>query len=127
MNRILVYMLTILMLPLGAFALDARDIVEKSYHYMRGDSSYSVVEMLIHRPDFERSMTIKAWSKGRSDALFTIISPKKDTGNGTLKKGRQMWTYNPKINRVIKLPPSMMSQSWMGSDFPITTCLKPKV
>lgn len=117
MNRFLVCTLIILLTPLSALALDARDIVEKSYNYMRGDSSFAVVKMRIHRPDFERSMTMKAWSKGRSDALFTITAPKKDAGNGTLKKGRQMWTYNPKINRVIKLPPSMMSQSWMGSDF----------
>lgn len=62
-------------------------------------------------------MTIKGWTRGQSDALFFIEAPPKDAGNGTLKLGREMWTYNPKINRVIKLPPSMMSQSWMGSDF----------
>jgi outer membrane lipoprotein-sorting protein len=62
-------------------------------------------------------MTIKGWTKGMKDSLFYIISPPKDEGNGTLKKGREMWTYNPKVNRVIKLPPSMMSQAWMGSDF----------
>lgn len=44
-------------------------------------------------------------------------APSKDYGNGSLKKGREMWSYNPKINRAIKIPPSMMSQSWMGSDF----------
>jgi len=62
-------------------------------------------------------MTIKAWTRGQKDSLFTIIAPPKDKGNGTLKRGREMWTYNPKVNRVIKLPPSMMSQAWMGSDF----------
>jgi len=62
-------------------------------------------------------MTIKGWTRGQADALFFIEDPPKDSGNGTLKLSREMWTYNPKINRVIKLPPSMMSQSWMGSDF----------
>ena len=62
-------------------------------------------------------MTIRAWTRGRKDSLFYIEAPSKDRGNGTLKKGREMWMYNPKINRVIKVPPSMMSQSWMGSDF----------
>ena len=66
---------------------------------------------------WERVMTINAWTKGQKDSLFFIIAPPKDDGNGTLKKGREMWMYNPKVNRVIKLPPSMMSQAWMGSDF----------
>ena len=73
--------------------------------------------MTIHRPNWERTMTIKAWTRGRKDSLFTILAPAKDRGNGTLKRGREMWTFNPKVNRVIKLPPSMMSQSWLGSDF----------
>jgi outer membrane lipoprotein-sorting protein len=46
-----------------------------------------------------------------------VVSPPKDEGNSTLKRGTEMWTFNPKVNRVIKLPPSLMSQSWMGSDF----------
>jgi outer membrane lipoprotein-sorting protein len=84
---------------------------------MRGKASISTVEMVIHRPDWERRMTIKAWTKGERDSLFFITAPPKDKGNGTLKKGREMWIFNPKVNRVIKLPPSMMSQAWMGSDF----------
>jgi len=103
----------------GAFAEDmsARDLIESCWDYMRGRASESLVDMTIHRPEWERTMTIKAWTKGRSDSLFFIKAPPKDKGNATLKKGNDMWTYNPKVNRVIKLPPSMMSQSWMGSDF----------
>ncbi|UCD79760.1 MAG: outer membrane lipoprotein-sorting protein [Desulfobacterales bacterium] len=98
-------------------AEDAATIVEKSFNYMRGIASIATVIMTIHRPDWERKMTIKAWTRGQKDSLFYIDSPPKDHGNGTLKRGREMWIYNPKINRVIKVPPSMMSQSWMGSDF----------
>ena len=96
---------------------DGTAIVSKAFEHMRGKTSLSVVEMTIQRPDFTRTMVIKGWTKGKSDALFFIESPPKDAGNGTLKKGRDMWTYNPKVNRAIKLPPSMMSQAWMGSDF----------
>ncbi|MBW1989057.1 MAG: outer membrane lipoprotein-sorting protein [Deltaproteobacteria bacterium] len=73
--------------------------------------------MVIHRPDWERSMTIHAFTEGLDKSIFWVTAPPKDAGNGTLKLGSRMWTYNPKVNRVIKLPPSMMSQSWMGSDF----------
>lgn len=100
-----------------AKAQDAQALVEASFNYLRGKTSTSLVDMTIHRPSWERSMTIKALTKGQDESLFRIIAPPKDNGNGTLKKKRQMWTYNPKVNRVIKIPPSMMSQAWMGSDF----------
>jgi outer membrane lipoprotein-sorting protein len=101
----------------GANAQDAQALVEDSFNYFRGKTSISTVSMTIHRPDWERTMTIKAWTKGEDESIFWITSPPKDYGNGTLKKGNQMWLYNPKVNRVIKIPPSMMSQAWMGSDF----------
>jgi len=96
---------------------DADSIVKDGFNYWRGKASIGIVQMLIHREDWERRMTIKAWTRGQKDSLFYISAPPKDYGNGTLKKGREMWIYNPKVNRVIKVPPSMMSQSWMGSDF----------
>ena len=99
------------------FAQDAQQLVEDSFNYVRGKASISTVNMIIHRPDWQRKMKIKAWTRGQKDSLFYIDAPPKDHGNGTLKKGRQMWMFNPKVNRVIKVPPSMMAQSWMGSDF----------
>ena len=113
-------MFALLLLPLQALAADDPDasaLVENSFKYMRGNASIATVIMTIHRPDWERKMTIKAWTRGKKYSLFYIQSPPKDHGNGTLKKSREMWMYNPKVNRVIKVPPSMMSQSWMGSDF----------
>jgi len=62
-------------------------------------------------------MSMRAWTKGQKQSLVRIIAPKKDRGNGTLIDDNNMWSYSPKINRVIKIPSSMMSQSWMGSDF----------
>ncbi len=96
---------------------DAGKIVQASIDYYRGKASTSTVDMTIHRPSWERVMTIKGWTRGQKDSLFTILAPAKDRGNATLKRGKEMWTFNPKVNRTIKIPPSMMSQSWMGSDF----------
>jgi outer membrane lipoprotein-sorting protein len=112
--------IALLLFPWQALAADDPDadtLVEDSFKYMRGNASIATVIMTIHRPDWERKMTIKAWTRGKKYSLFYIQSPPKDHGNGTLKKSREMWMYNPKVNRVIKVPPSMMSQSWMGSDF----------
>ncbi len=96
---------------------DATAIVRDAVDHWRGLSSYSVMSMVIHRPDWERSMTMRAWTKGDERSLVRVIEPKKDRGNGTLTDDDNMWTFSPKINRVIKVPSSMMGQSWMGSDF----------
>ena len=100
-----------------AISADARAIVDGAVNYLREDTSESVVHMTIHRPDWERTITLKAWTKGKTDSIFRIESPAKDKGNGTLKKGREMWIFNQKVNRVIKFLSSLMSQSWLGSAF----------
>ncbi len=92
-------------------------IVTDAFNYIRGPASISIVRMSIVRPDWQRTVLLKGWTLGQSNSLILILAPAKDKGNGTLKRGRQMWLYNPKINRVIKVPPSMMGQAWMGSDF----------
>ena len=96
---------------------DAQAIVRAAVDHWRGLSSYSEMSMVIHRPDWERSMTMQAWTKGDKKSLVRVIEPKKDRGNGTLTDGDNMWSFSPKVNRVIKIPSSMMGQSWMGSDF----------
>jgi outer membrane lipoprotein-sorting protein len=96
---------------------DATALLERAWDHMRGETSASLVAMDIVRSDWRREMLLRAWTRGRDLSLIRVLEPDKDRNNGTLKKGAQMWTYNPKVNRVIKIPPSMMSQSWMGSDF----------
>ncbi len=96
---------------------DARMLVRDAIEHWRGLSSYTEMTMVIHRPDWERSMTMRAWTKGQEQSLVRVVEPRKDRGNGTLIDDNNMWTFSPKINRVIKVPSSMMGQSWMGSDF----------
>lgn len=96
---------------------DAKELVRAAMDHWRGTSSYSEMTMTIHRTDWERSMSMRAWSKGDKLSLVRVTRPKKDAGNGTLLKDNDMWSFSPKINRIIKIPSSMMSQGWMGSDF----------
>ena len=96
---------------------DATQIVRDAIDHWRGLTSYTEMTMVIHRPDWERSMTMRAWTKGQEQSLVRVTEPKKDRGNGTLTDENSMWTFSPKVNRVIKVPSSMMAQSWMGSDF----------
>jgi len=96
---------------------DATTIVKDAMDHWRGLSSDTVMTMVIHRPDWERTMTMRGWTKGDDRSLVRVLEPKKDRGNGTLTDDNSMWSYSPKVNRVIKIPSSMMGQSWMGSDF----------
>lgn len=119
MKKIL--LLGFLMLSLNkwgwASELTPEDIVRKSDELLRGTKSYSELEMTVVRPHWERTIKMKAWTEGTEKALIFITSPAKEKGIGSLKIGHEMWNYLPKVNRVIKIPPSMMMQSWMGSDF----------
>ena len=98
-------------------AQDAAEIVRASIDNWRGKSSYGEMTMIIHRPSWERTMSMRAWTQGSKKTLVRVTAPKKDAGNGTLMVDNNMWSYAPKVNRVIKVPSSMMGQSWMGSDF----------
>jgi len=118
MNRRFLLSLLLLIPGLGfAEERDAKSIVRDAIDHWRGLTSYTEMTMVIHRPDWERSMTMRAWTKGDKKTLVRVVEPKKDRGNGTLTDDKSMWSYSPKVNRVIKIPSSMMGQSWMGSDF----------
>ena len=98
-------------------AQDATEIVRKANEKMQGQSSQVEMTMQIVRPSWERSISMKAWSKGEDFSLILITAPARDEGAAYLKRGNEIWNWQPSINRTIKMPPSMMSQSWMGSDF----------
>ncbi|MCC3790070.1 outer membrane lipoprotein-sorting protein [Vibrio parahaemolyticus] len=112
-----VAVLFILLFTSLSYAESAFDIVQKSDQAMRGKSSYSEATMEIVRPDWTRSMTMKSWTKGTELSLVLVTAPAKDKGSASLKRHREMWNWVPSIERVIKIAPSMLSQSWMGSDF----------
>jgi len=73
--------------------------------------------MLVHRPDWERSMRLEVWTAGSERSLVRVVAPARDAGNATLLRDGAMWSFAPKVNRVIRIPASMMGQNWMGSDF----------
>lgn len=95
----------------------ADDIIRKAMDHYRGQTSSAELTMIIHRPDWQREMSMQAWTEGDKRTLVRVTAPAKDEGNGTLSVDGNMWTYSPKVNRVVKVPSSMMSQNWMGSDF----------
>lgn len=103
---------------------DATTIVRKADDKMRGLTSYGVMTMTVVRPTWSRTVSMKSWSKGRDYSLLLITAPAKEKGQVFLKLKSDMWNWVPSISRMIKIPPSMMMQSWMGSDFTNDDLLK---
>ncbi|MEL6970340.1 MAG: outer membrane lipoprotein-sorting protein [Bacteroidota bacterium] len=98
-------------------AQDAKEIIQRAEDKLRGASSYSEMKMTVVRPDWSREVTMKSWAVGRDLSLILITGPARDKGVAFLKREREIWNWQPTIDRTIKMPPSMMMQSWMGSDF----------
>lgn len=119
--RFVIVLTTTLVLASPAMAQtggpDASALIRATFDNWRAKSSLTEITMTVHRPDWERSMEMKAWTRGDDDALVRFFAPVKDAGNATLKVGDETWVFNPKLNQIIKLPASMLAQSWMGSDF----------
>lgn len=107
----------ILLVQSGTFAQDALEIVRRADSHLRGKTRYSEMTMKVVRPDWSREISMKAWEKGHDLSLVLITSPARDRGITFLKRGTEMWNWLPAVEKIIKIPPSMMMQSWMGSDF----------
>ena len=98
-------------------ALTPGEILDRVDDVFRGESSVGRASMTIVTKHWTRTLVIDFWSRGKEKSLIRILEPAKERGTATLKVGRELWNYLPKVNRVIKLPSSMMSASWMGSHF----------
>jgi outer membrane lipoprotein-sorting protein len=118
-NNSILILFFILSTGLSSYSQDltAKEIVKRANDKATGTTSQGTMKMTIVRPDWSREVAMKSWSKGTDYYLIYITEPVKDKGQVFMKRGQDMWNWMPTINRMIKLPPSMMGQSWMGSDF----------
>ena len=113
-------LLTLLTTGLQAHAreqLTPKEILDKVDDLFRGKSSEGRMTMTIATAHWTRTLTLEFWSEGKDKSLIRILAPKKEKGTATLRVENDIWNFLPKIKRVIKLPSSMMSASWMGSHF----------
>lgn len=117
MKALIAKTILLLVLANSVWAETAEEIIRKADLKMRGESSYTEATMQIVRPDWTRTMSMKGWTKGQEFSLVLITAPARDKGSSSLKRGNEMWNWIPSIERVIKVAPSMLGQSWMGSDF----------
>ncbi len=126
MFKIFPLFLILFFLPFPLFSQDAqvvddpqaKALVEQMIDRLRGHTNVSLHEMTVKRPSWSRTLKIKSWDDRKNKKVFIrILEPAKDQGTAFLRLGYNLWSYLPKIEKTMKIPPSMMLQAWMGSDF----------
>lgn len=100
---------------LAAEVVDARALVREVETKYRGETAYAVMRMRIRTAAWQRELVMESWSRGRDDFLAEIREPSKERGIRTLKVGDEIWNYLPRIDKLMKIPSSMMGDAWMGS------------
>ena len=117
MRSLLVIFLFSVAVNLPAQDLTAVEIVQKSIDLINGRTNQGETQMTIVRPKYERTIAMKSWSLGSDYFMIYITEPARDKGQVFMKRGKDMWNWMPSVSRMVKIPSSMMAQSWMGSDF----------
>jgi len=113
---IFVLLSTLLLLDITrASALDVQSMIREIEQQYMGTSSHALSTMQVKTAHWERTLEMEEWSLGRDYFLVRILEPVKERDVATLKRDREVWNYLPKVDRIIKIPPSMMGGSWMGS------------
>ena len=103
--------------PARAQQPGAREIVDRVETLLWGKTVQGEYEMTITTPRWQRTLALRAWMERPRRSFIRILAPAKEKGIGSLRIGAEMWNYLPNVERTIKIPPSMMLQPWMGSDF----------
>ena len=93
------------------------ELAKKCDWALRGKTQTGQAAMTVHRPEWERTLEMDYWAVNPDKSFIRITAPAKERGTGTLRLGTNMWLYMPRVERTIKVPPSLMLQPWMGSDF----------
>ncbi len=96
--------------------LKADTIIKRVEENLNGKTAVLNLTMSVQTRRGLRSVKMITYSIGKEKSFIIINYPKKDKGITFLKISNAMWQYVPRIERVIKIPASMMMQSWMGSD-----------
>jgi outer membrane lipoprotein-sorting protein len=123
--NIWVFVLFIMYSSVSIQAQNATEIIKKADEKWNGEkSSRASMTMTIVRPSWERTIDFNVWTLGNQYSMTLITSPAKEKGQAFLKRENEMWNWMPSISRMIKLPPSMMSDGWMGSDYTNDDILK---
>ena len=110
-------LLSLFFVAFPSSAIELSELIRHIDELWRGETSQATMTMTVKTRRYERSMTMETWSRGKDYSLVILKKPIKDKGIATLKVKENIWNYLPKINRVTKVPSSMMSGSWMGSHF----------
>ena len=101
----------------NASNLDSKIILDNVDDLYRSNASHGIITLSVITVNWQRTLMLEQWSKDEDKSLIKVLKPKKEKGLATLRVDKNVWNYMPKVKRVVKIPSSMMSSSWMGSHF----------
>lgn len=111
------YIYFLLIINLSLYAASSDEIIKQLEDNLNGKTAKLNITMTVETSRATRTMKMSSFSIGDKKSFIKILYPRKDKGITFLKVDHLLWQYVPRIERVIKIPSSMMLQSWMGSDF----------
>ena len=114
---LLVFIILIFTSNINADNLSPEKILNNVDDLYRSNASHGILTLSVTTVNWERTLTLEQWSKDEDKSLLKVLKPKKEKGLATLRVDKNVWNYMPKVKRVVKIPSSMMSSSWMGSHF----------
>lgn len=118
MSKFILVIASLFIFAMGFAADDkALELVRKLEKNSRGETFSGDMNMTITQRGQSRQIAVRVWSRGRDEALIRVLEPARDRGTGNLRIKTNLWQYLPRVNKTIKIPSSMLFQSWMGSDF----------
>ena len=97
-----------------------REIAKRAEDSLFSESTFLSAEMTVVSPRLssDRVVAFQNWDDRPGKRSFIrITKPAKDADTTFLKLHPNLWMHVPRVERTMRIPPSMMLQSWMGSDF----------
>ncbi|MDF1580446.1 MAG: outer membrane lipoprotein-sorting protein [Desulfuromonadales bacterium] len=114
-TKIVISVAVLILFPSIVLGIDWQQLIREVEEQYNGHSSHSTMQMKVRTAHWQRRLTMEAWSLERDHFLVRIVAPAKEQGVATLKVDKEVWNYLPNVDRVIKVPPSLMGGAWMGS------------
>lgn len=115
-SSVLLFTLLYLFVLLGLAAPDPQAVLKAIVDNQRGGSMRATLTLAVARPDRQTQYVLDIVSDGNQKALTRVKAPAKDAGQAFLRDGENILIYNPTLGRVLRLPPSGRSDSFLGSD-----------
>lgn len=119
-TRVLTLVMVLLTAPIASAdppVPSVKEVTKRLDDLYRASSSSGRMTMKIVTKHYSRTLEMEMWSKGTKYMLAVIRKPARSAGTATLKTKEGMWNYVVRADQLIRIPPGLLGDGWMGSHF----------